>query len=130
MNVLERGQVISEIRLPRRRQATQSIFLKAMDRAAWDFALTSVAMRLDVEGDRILDARVVLGGVAPVPWREPRVEQMLRAAEVGQELAAKVSASVLGDAVPLAHNKYKIRLARALVKRALAELSRYSAGGS
>jgi xanthine dehydrogenase YagS FAD-binding subunit len=130
MNVLEHDQVIREIRLPSAPEGSCSVFLKAMDRATWTFALVSAAVRLDLDRERIANARVVLGGVAPVPWREERVEQTLRGAGLNEELAERASAEALLDASPLAHNRYKLRLARALVKRALLELNLAHRGGA
>lgn len=130
MNVLEPGQMISEIKLPRQHEGSRSVFLKAMDRAAWAFALTSVAIRVDMDGERIADSRVVLGGVAPVPWREPSVEEHIRGGTLGQELAAKAGAAALREASPLMHNRYKLKLGRAMIKRALDALLLSSKDGS
>lgn len=75
-----------------------------MDRATWTFALASAAVSLAFEGDQVQDARVVLGGVAPVPWREREVEQMLRGARLNERLANQVTGVVLREAKPLARN--------------------------
>lgn len=130
MNTLVAGEVIREIRIPRLRNGSMSIFLKAMDRASWAFVLTSVAIRLDFDNDMISDARVILGGVAPVPWRESSVEQHLRGQALNQELALKAGQVTLLGATPLTHNRYKVRLGRALVKRALVDLASSFKGGS
>jgi xanthine dehydrogenase YagS FAD-binding subunit len=118
LNALAPGELVREIRLPNV-PGTTSIYLKAMDRATWTFALASVAVRVDFDGERVKDARIVLGGVAPVPWREARVEDLLRGARLDEELAGRAADEVLREARPLSHNAYKRRLARALVKRAL-----------
>jgi xanthine dehydrogenase YagS FAD-binding subunit len=130
MNILRRKQVIREIRLPRQSNQSRSIFLKAMDRAGWAFALVSVAVRLELNGDEVRAVRVVLGAVAPVPWREPRVEQALQGVRLTEESASGASVEALLDASPLSHNRYKLALARALVKRALLELRPNPAGRS
>ncbi len=123
MNVLAADEFISAIRLPPLGAPTRSVYLKAMDRAQWTFAIVSAAVRLDLDGDQVRDARVVLGGVAPVPWRDNRAENRLRGARLDGALAAEAGAQALTDAAPLAHNAYKVRLARALVRRALLQFA-------
>ncbi len=123
MNVLAADEFIRAIRLPRAGAGTRSVYLKAMERAAWAFALASAAVWIAFESERVRDARVIVGGVAPVPWREVEVENMLRGTRLDLQTAARASAEVLREAHPLAHNAYKVRLARALVKRALTQVS-------
>jgi xanthine dehydrogenase YagS FAD-binding subunit len=130
MNVLRRGQVIREIRLPNLGDESRSEFVKAMDRAAWAFALVSAAVRLELSLGLVVNARVVLGGVAPLPWREMRVEKALMGTPLTESSASHVSAQTLLDASPLSHNRYKLRLARALVKRALLDLLPTSPGSA
>jgi xanthine dehydrogenase YagS FAD-binding subunit len=67
-------------------------------------------------------ARIVLGGVAPIPWRLPKVEAMLTGKRITAELAAQAGQAAVEDARPLAKNKYKIPLTAAIVKRTLASL--------
>jgi xanthine dehydrogenase YagS FAD-binding subunit len=122
MNVLERDELITRIHLPRVSLNTRSIYEKGMDRAAWTFALASAAVRLTMDGERITDVRVVLGGVAPTPQREFRVEKTLHGQELSESLAMDAARAVLLDAQPLSKNKFKVRAARGLVKRALTEL--------
>lgn len=122
MNVLQPDEIITNIQLPI--TDAKSAYLKAMDRATWTFALASAAVRLDLrDGTRsVSQARVVLGGVAPVPWREQRAEGMLVGKEITEEVASRAADECLRDAKPLAHNGYKVRLARALVKRAILQV--------
>lgn len=119
MNVLEMGDMITAILLPHVPDNTHSMYVKAMDRAAWAFALASAAVRVELTDGKISNARVVLGGVAPIPWRELRIETALSGLAIDSESATQESNSVLEKAQPLAHNAYKLRLARAMVKRAL-----------
>lgn len=119
MNVLNANEVIESLFLPKTGANSRSVYLKAMDRAAWTFALASAAVRLDFDGDLISDARIVLGAVAPIPWREESVEEMVRGSHGGQDLFSSASSAILANSAPLEHNKYKLRLARVLVRRAL-----------
>src|SRR6185436_16273260 len=101
----------------------RSVYLKEMDRAAWGFALVSAAVRLDFDGEKISEARIVLGGVAPTPWRVPEAERLLVGQTLSPELAARAAEAAIQNAQPLSHNAYKVRLAKALVKRAVMNLS-------
>ncbi|MDF1800802.1 MAG: FAD binding domain-containing protein [Planctomycetota bacterium] len=125
-------QVETQLPLVDRMAGTwRSSWQKFRERDGFDFALSAVAMCLRVADRRIVDARVVLGGVAPRPWRSAEAE----AALIGQELATHGSAefdalavaageAALTGAEPLDHNGYKIPLTKGLVRRALQELSR------
>ncbi len=118
LNVLQPDEIIFSLSIPNL-SVSHSSYLKAMDRATWTFALASAAVRLDLSDGKISGARVVLGGVAPVPWREHHAEEILNGESVSEELAARAAEECLRNAKPLAHNGYKVRLARALVKRAI-----------
>lgn len=118
MNVLEQNEIIINYQLPRF-QNVRSAYLKEMDRAIWTFALASAAVRLDMRDGKISGARVVIGGVANVPWRENRAEEILIGEKISEKVAACAADECLRDAKPLAHNAYKVRLARTLVKRAI-----------
>ncbi len=122
MTTLQPGEFIRTVLIPHAPANSRSVYLKAMDRATWTFALAGAAVRVDFDGGQVREARVVLGGVAPTPWRELRVEETLRGARLDEELAGRAAAESLREAIPLAQNSYKIRLARALVKRALIQL--------
>lgn len=119
MNVLRGDQMVVGLELPQVTEATKSAYVKAMDRAVWTFALVSAAVRVEIQDAQIKEARVVLGGVAPTPWREFRIEKELSGMEWNEKAAIQTPGDLLDGAQPLAHNAYKIRLARAMVKRAL-----------
>jgi xanthine dehydrogenase YagS FAD-binding subunit len=117
--VLRPGEVIAKVHVPASAVARNSTYVKVRDRASFSFALVSAAVGLDVANGSIRDARVALGGVAPMPWRLPRVEDALR----GQRLTGDVldaAAARAGDgATGAGHNNFKIELARRTVARAL-----------
>jgi xanthine dehydrogenase YagS FAD-binding subunit len=73
-------------------------------------------------------ARIVLGGVAPVPWRLQKVEAMLMGQRITPELAAKAGEASIEGAQPLAKNKYKLPITKAVVKRTIAGLTGGGAG--
>src|SRR3954468_8462980 len=75
--VLEPGEVMAAITVPANPAAQRSHYLKVRDRASFEFAVVSAAVALDIDGGRIRQARVALGGVGVKPWRVPRVEVAL-----------------------------------------------------
>ena len=101
----------------------KSLYSKAMSRATWTFALASVGMAIRTEGEVIAEARVAVGGVAPIPIRVTEVERMM----VGKATSAlpvdELSNALIEDARPLAQNGYKETLLRGLFKETLAELT-------
>ena len=120
--VLEPDELVLSIRIPPQSQHSSSIYLKAMDRKVWAFALVGVAARLDVQGGMVTDARFVLNGVAPVPWRLHAVEQMLVGSRLDEAAITQIAEAAVAQAQPLQHNGYKIPLAQSLVRRSLQTL--------
>ena len=119
--VIRGDELIVSLRIPAA-TGTRSTYLKAMDRKVWAFALVGVAAVVRMDGSRIEDARIVLGGVAPVPWRAEAAERVINGADVSDELIERAAEAALEGATLLAHNGYKIPLAKALVRRALGSL--------
>jgi xanthine dehydrogenase YagS FAD-binding subunit len=101
---------------------TRSLYLKAREREAGDFALVSVAAVLTLEGGVIRRAAVSLGGVAPFPYRAARVEEYLQGQPAEEVDASRAGGLALPEARPMAHNAYKIPLAANLVLRAITQL--------
>ncbi len=122
--VLAADELILSIDLPAPPDGARSVYLKAMDRKVWAFALVGVAAVVQVAQGRITQARLVLSGVAPIPWRVPAAEQVLVGQPPGAALFEQAADAALADARPLAHNGYKVPLARALIRQALEEVSR------
>ena len=120
--VLKDGEVLAEIVVPARAASSRSTYHKILDREAWTHAVVSAAMVLDMNKDVVRSARVVLGGVAPIPWRLPEVEKMLAGQKITPELAAKAGEAAVAGARPLAKNGYKVPLTRNMVKRTLETL--------
>jgi len=122
-NVLARDEVLSAIQLPAARPGTRGTYHKVLDREAWTHAVVSAAIVLEMDREICRGARVVLGGVAPIPWRLPKVEAMLVGQRITPELAAKAGEASVEGAHPLAKNKYKVPLTQAVVKRTLLSLN-------
>jgi len=118
-SVLKDGELLAEIVLPARNFASRSTYHKILDREAWTHAVVSAAVALDINQEVVRSARVVLGGVAPIPWRLPEVEKMLTGQRLTTELAARAGEAAVAGARPLAKNGYKVPLTRNMVKRTL-----------
>jgi xanthine dehydrogenase YagS FAD-binding subunit len=133
-NVLAHDEVLIEMRLPAYKgwtfhtpystttSALRSTYHKELDRESWTHAVVSVAVALEMEGVTCKKARVVLGGVAPIPWRVPKVEALLEGKRITPELAAQAGQAAVEGARPLAKNGYKVKLTATIVKRTLAAL--------
>ena len=122
-NVLANDEILVSIHLPAASARTKSTYHKILDREAWTHAVVSVAMVLEMDQQACKSARIVLGGVAPIPWRLPKVEAMLAGQRITPELAAKAAEASVEGARPLAKNKYKIPLTKGVVRRTLLSLA-------
>ena len=123
-NVLAEDELLASIELPAARAGTRSRYHKVMDRETWTHAVVSAAVVLEMDQDLCRSARIVLGGVAPIPWRLPEVERMLTGQRITEELAAKASEASVTGARALSKNAYKIPLTRGVVRRAILEARR------
>lgn len=117
---LELGELITAVVLPSLPFAKSSVYLKLRDRASYAFALISVAAAVEVGGDRIQNARLALGGVAHKPWRPTEAEKFLIGKPANTETFQQAAEIALQGAKPLAHNGFKVELAKRAIKRAIA----------
>jgi xanthine dehydrogenase YagS FAD-binding subunit len=122
-NILQPGEIVTEIHVPEAVPGMRSGYLKLKERDVWDFATVSVAAVLQTRGNKIKTARVVLGGVAPKPWLEEHVSNQLAGLTINAENLEKVVSGALKDAEPLEQNAYKIPMARNAIKRRLSLLN-------
>ena len=117
--VLEPGEVIAAITVPATTAARRSHYLKVRDRASFEFAVVSAAVALDMEGARIRQARVALGGVGTKPWRVPRVEAALAGARLDPAVLRRAAALAAQGASGRGHNDFKIELMQRAIVRAV-----------
>jgi xanthine dehydrogenase YagS FAD-binding subunit len=122
-NVLAKDEILSAIQLPAARPGVRSAYHKVLDREAWTHAVVSTAIVLEMDGEICRSARIVLGGVAPIPWHLPKVEAILAGQRITPELAARAGEASVEGAHPLTKNKYKVPLTKAVVKRTLLSLT-------
>jgi xanthine dehydrogenase YagS FAD-binding subunit len=117
--VLEPGEVIAAINVPSSPVARRSHYLKVRDRASFEFAVVSAAVALDMDGGRIRQARIALGGVGTKPWRVPRVEAALAGASLDPAALRRAAALAAQGAQGRGHNDFKIELMQRAIARAV-----------
>jgi xanthine dehydrogenase YagS FAD-binding subunit len=118
-NILKPNEMVTEVLIPEPLQDTYSLYHKRMERTVWDFALVSVAAALSFKGSVCKEARLVLGGVAPIPWRLTEVESYLSGKQITAKVAEKAGELAIRGAQPLKQNGYKVDLTKIMVKEAL-----------
>ena len=118
-HVLRRGEIVTALMLPKPMVGTRSIFLKAQDRTGEDFALASVAASVSVSDGVVTRANVILGGVAPTPYRAQEAEEYLLDQAVKVVDPSEVAELAVCHARPLRHNGFKVILAKNLVRHAI-----------
>jgi len=121
-NILEPGELITHIELPPPPPG-QQLYRKVRDRASYAFALVSVAGVLDMKEGRISSVALAFGGLAHMPWRDPRVEERLLGQEPSPALFEAAADILLGEAQGYGSNDFKIPLARRVLVAALRELT-------
>ena len=122
-NILLPDEILTEVEVPTAPAGSKAIYVKEMVREIWDFALCSVAAMVTLKDGVVADARIVLGGVAPVPYRASNAEATLRGNALNEAAATAAGAAAVEGARPLAKNGYKVPLTQAVVKRALLSLA-------
>lgn len=121
---LRHDELITAVELPPLPAARRSSYRKVRDRASYAFALVSVAAVLEVERGRISTLRLALGGVAHKPWRAAAAEELVIGAAATPETFQRAAEATLAQARGLAHNAFKIELARRLIVHSLTALAR------
>ncbi|HTF50286.1 MAG TPA: xanthine dehydrogenase family protein subunit M [Pseudonocardia sp.] len=119
---LASGELIVAVDVPTTALAARSGYRKVRDRASFEFALTSVAVALDLRDRVVADVRIALGGVAPVPWRARAAEDVLRGQPLTQPAIERAGEAAVRGAEPRQHNAFKVELARRTVISVLARL--------
>jgi xanthine dehydrogenase YagS FAD-binding subunit len=122
-NVLGGEELLVSFHLPSSPSSLRSAYHKVLDREAWTHAVVSAAIVLEMDQQVCRRASVVLGGVAPIPWRLPAVEKLLAGQRITEVLAAQAGEAAVAGARPLSKNAYKIPLTKAMVRRTLLDLA-------
>jgi xanthine dehydrogenase YagS FAD-binding subunit len=116
------GEVITEIFVPRKEWARRSGYLKIRDRESYEFALTSAAAVLDLDGSIIRDARIAVGGVGTKPWSLPVVAQALQGKPANRQVFAVAAEQATEGARALSQNSFKVPLLKRTLVRVLCEV--------
>jgi len=119
-NILLPGEIVTDIRVPPVSGDVRSSYRKIRARGSWDFALTSVAAVLQLEGGVVSSARIVLGGVAPHPWRVAAAEKLLAGKKLDGAVAAAAGEAAISGATPLRDNAYKVEMVKGAVEESIA----------
>ena len=114
---LQPNEILIEIVIPG--GASANATYEVRQRNLMDWPLAAAAVSIKMSGSNVESARVVLGHVAPTPWRAPEAEQALKGNPVSEETAAAAGEAAVAAATPLSRNKHKVRLASVAVKRAI-----------
>jgi xanthine dehydrogenase YagS FAD-binding subunit len=122
-NILEPGEILTEVIIPELPQNTKSGYFKFMDRDVWDFAVVSVAAVLIKNGNSIKNGKIAYGGIAPVPWLEKNLNSQLNGLMLDDNSIERAVSQILTDAQPLEQNEYKIPLARNITRKMIRKLT-------
>jgi len=120
--VVEPDELVADLLLPAPPAGAVSTYRKLRARGAWDFALAGAAVVVGLRGKTVQHARVVLSGVAPVPWRAAAAERELVGHELSDGRIERAAQQATVGAAPLSDNAYKVSLARGAVMEALDEV--------
>jgi len=117
-NVLEPKEIVVEVHVPKPKLNTKSFYIKGREKGSIDFALASVAAVFEMDGATCRKANVVLGGVAPAPWRSKEAEAALNGKQITQAVAMQAGKDAVKNADPMTDNGYKVPLTQNIISRA------------
>jgi xanthine dehydrogenase YagS FAD-binding subunit len=110
-NTLERGELIIAVEIPDNRYKKNVHYLKIRDRTSYAFALVSVAAAADMQGDRINNVSLGMGGVAHKPWRLTEAETFLKGKNASEVVFREAAQIAVKGAKGYGHNNFKLKLA-------------------
>jgi xanthine dehydrogenase YagS FAD-binding subunit len=122
-NVLEHGELITAVEVPLLPVGARSGYLKVRDRASYEFALTSAAAALVIEGGTIVQARLALGGVGTIPWRAREAEAILTGATASSDTFRCAAEAAIQDPFTVPGTAFKVELAKRTILRILRTIS-------
>ncbi len=120
---LEHNEILTQISVPAPLPNMKSTFIKVTQREVYDFAIVSIAATAQIENGVWKEGRVVLGGVAPTPYRATSAEDALRGQKIDANVARDAAEKTLVKARPMSQNAYKVDIAKNLISRAVLSLA-------
>ena len=117
-NTLQKGELVTGITIPAN-SFNKNYYLKIRDRASYAFALVSVAVALEVNGDTIKTARLAMGGVAHKPWRLTEAEKFLMGKAATKENFTAAAELAMKGAKGYGHNNFKVKMGMAAIVEGL-----------
>jgi xanthine dehydrogenase YagS FAD-binding subunit len=117
--ILDPDELVTEIQIPKPLDGVMQNYLKFTLRNPIDFAIVSVASAITIERGLCVDARIVLGAVAPAPVRATKAEEVIKGRPIDSKVAVEAAEQAVVGVMPLAMNAYKVEIAKTLVKRAI-----------
>jgi xanthine dehydrogenase YagS FAD-binding subunit len=118
-NVLERGEIVTDILIPPQPPNQRSLYRKVRGRGSWDFALASLALAISTKAGVVERSRLVLGGAAPIPWRVEAAEKAIVGRKLEPKVIAAAAEAALKGAQPLEQNGYKVPLFKGVITESL-----------
>jgi len=115
-NILTAGEIVTEIIVPAPKSGSKGFYHKVRERLAWDHAIVAVATVVESSAGVVSNAHVVMGGVAPIPWRAAKAEEFLRGKKLDEASARQAGEIALEGAKPLKDNSYKVKIAQDLIQ--------------
>lgn len=125
-SVLQPDELITYVTLPPLPSGTRSYYLKLRDRASYEFALSSAAVVVQLNGGNIQKAQIAMGGVGTIPWRSREAEKALQGKALNDETFRNAAQAALAGARPLHDNDFKVKLAQLCLTRALRVVTQQS----
>jgi xanthine dehydrogenase YagS FAD-binding subunit len=127
--VVQPGELITYVTIPSSKFAAQSAYVKLRDRASYEFARASAGAALELQGNKIHAARLVLGGVATKPWRSTEAEHVLTGATADEKTFHAAAEAAMKSAKTYKYNAFKVELAKRAIVRALSSAAQQKAEG-
>ena len=121
---LRPNEIVTDIVVPAPPSGARAAHYEVRQKAAFDWPYATASVLLDMSGDSVRSARVVMSHVAPIPWVSNEASQALVGKTISEETASAAGAAAVANAKSLGRNKHKIQLARVAVKRALLQAAK------
>jgi xanthine dehydrogenase YagS FAD-binding subunit len=127
-HALAHGEVVVAVEIPKEADGLATAYAEAREKESFDWALVSAAVGLALTDGKITEARIVLGAVAPIPWRAPDAERALAGKTPGGEAFTAAAEAAFAGARPLSENAFKVPVGKAVVRDALRAAAARNAG--